>query len=390
MPDAKKNSANHKDLAVVGCGFAAKYPEGGGNFSVPLQYLLGLRRMRRPALWLETMQSTGDPGRDRRIADTFRRRLREFGLDHDYCLIIFPEGGAAQDLAGARFFGMTRRKLLDLAGGPCVLLNLSYSIRNPLLGLFGHRKLCSLDPTEVCFWMQRMEMGQSEHHEFWSIGLNLHGPGSRVPATDVRWKTYFPLVDTTLFEAAPRPTEDRFTTIGQWYWDGNIEWDGEWRDFSKKAAFEKFGDLPARHPGARFELAMNLAADDPERRRIKSLGWHHVTPHSIARTPRLYYQYLRRSTAEFTAVKLEGFARSGWLSDRSAVYLALGRPVITEPTGAEPYLPTQSGFLFVSNLAEASEAVRKVRADWKPLSKAARRCAAECFDAVVNLRKMLD
>jgi len=26
------------------CGFAAKYREGGGNFSVPLQRMLGLRR----------------------------------------------------------------------------------------------------------------------------------------------------------------------------------------------------------------------------------------------------------------------------------------------------------------------------------------------------------
>lgn len=380
-------TVGRKELTVVGCGFAAKYPEGGGNFSVPLQYLLGLRRMRRPALWLEVMQSTGDPGRDARVADTFRRRLREFDLDRDFCLIIFPKG--SHDPAKARFFGRTRRKLLDLLGGPCVLLNLSYSIRNPLLGMFGTRKLCSLDPTEVCFWMQRMEMGQSEHDEFWSIGLNIYGPGSRVPATSVRWKTYFPLVDTMLFEAAPRPPEDRFTTIGQWYWDGSIEWDGEWRDFSKRAAFEKFQNLPALHPEARFELAMNLAADDPERKRITDLGWHHITPHSVARTPRLYYQYLRRSTAEFTAIKLESFARSGWLSDRSAVYLALGRPVITEPSGAEPYLPPQSGILFVSNLEEASEAVRKVRSDWKTLSKAARHCAAECFDAVVNLNKIL-
>jgi hypothetical protein len=376
-------------MTVVGCGFAAKYPEGGGNFSVPLQYLLGLRRMHRPALWLEIMQSTGDPERDQRVADTFRRRLREFDLDRQFCLIIFPKGSTVQDLATGRFFGMTRRKLLDLVAGPCVLLNLSYSIRNPLLSLFGLRKLCSLDPTEVCFWMQRMEMGQSEHHEFWSIGLNIYGPGSRVPATDVRWNTYFPLVDTTLFEAAPRPPEDRFTTIGQWYWDGCIEWDGAWRDFSKKAAFEKFEKLPALHPGARFELAMNLAADDPERQRISALGWHHVEPHSIARSPRLYYQYLRRSTAEFTAIKLEGFAMSGWLSDRSAVYLALGRPVITEPSGAAPYLPPQSGILFVRNLTEASEAVRRVRSDWKALSKAARSCARDCFDAVLNLKKIL-
>jgi hypothetical protein len=63
--------------------------------------------------------------------------------------------------------------------------------------------------------------------------------------------------------------------------------------------------------------------------------------------------------------------------------------VITEPSGAEPYLPEQSGILFVRSLEEASEAVRRVRSDWKILSKASRRCAKECFDAVANLEKIL-
>ena len=35
----------------LGCGFAAKYREGGGNFSVPLQWMLGLRRLKLDAIW---------------------------------------------------------------------------------------------------------------------------------------------------------------------------------------------------------------------------------------------------------------------------------------------------------------------------------------------------
>jgi len=37
----------------LGCGFAAKYLEGGGNFSVPLQWMLGLRRLELNVIWLE-------------------------------------------------------------------------------------------------------------------------------------------------------------------------------------------------------------------------------------------------------------------------------------------------------------------------------------------------
>jgi len=310
-------------------------------------------------------------------------------LEDAFCLLVFPEEGGEQDVSLAQFFGMTKARFLDLTVGPCVLLNLSYSIRQPLLDRFSLRKLCSLDPTEVCFWMQRMEMGQSFHEEFWSIGLNMYGPGSRVPDSPVRWQTYFPLVDTAQFEAAPRPSEDRFTTIGQWYWDGMIEWDGQWRDFSKKAAFGKFLSLPGLCPEVRFELAMNLMPNDPEKERVEQLGWHHVVPHCVARTPQRYYDYLRSSTAEFSAVKLESFAMSGWLSDRSAVYLALGRPVISEPTGAEDYLPGQSGLFFVRDAGEAAEAVNQIRGDWNRLSRAARRCARECFDSVANLKKIL-
>ncbi|MDX2079332.1 MAG: hypothetical protein SFU53_00965 [Terrimicrobiaceae bacterium] len=372
----------------VGCGFVAKYPEGGGNFSVPLQYVLGLRRMRRSVWWLEIMESLDDEAADRRRIAAFRRRLEEFDLGENFCLILLPNGGGT-DLAGARFFGKTRREFLDRLAGPNVLLNLSYSIRPPLVDRFARRLLCSLDPTEVCFWMQRMEMGQDHHDEFWTIGLNTGGPGSRIPETTVPWNTYFPLVDAASFTPAPRPAVDRFTTIGQWYWDGMIEWDGEWRDFSKRAAFEKFLSLARRIPDVRFELAMNLAPDDPEGERLQALGWHHVVPHHRVRTPKKYYDYLRASTAEFSAVKLESFARSGWLSDRSAVYLALGRPVITESTAAEAYLPAESGMFFVDSADSAAEAVERVRADWKKHSRHARACALECFDAVKNLKKML-
>lgn len=59
----------------VGCGFAAKYPEGGGNFSVPLQYLTGLKRMGRRGVWLEVLQESGDPEKDARCVRSFRRRM---------------------------------------------------------------------------------------------------------------------------------------------------------------------------------------------------------------------------------------------------------------------------------------------------------------------------
>lgn len=377
-------------VVFIGSNFAAKYPEGGGNFSVPLQYLLGLRRLKRRAVWLEVMESTGDPVKDLSKARIFRSRLKDFGLERDFCLLVFPKGAKEQDPAIARNFGIPWRKIKDMLGGPNLLLDLSYSTRAPLTLAFEERKLCSLDPTEICFWMTRMEMGQSTHHEFWTIGVNTYGKGSRVPETPVKWKTYFPLIDTKTLTPVPRPVRPRFTTIGQWYFDGAVEFDGVWRDFSKQMAWEKFMDLPGKVPEGDFELAMNVPPDDPDKERVRKHGWRYVEPHSISRTPRSYYRYLAGSLAEFSAVKLESFTRSGWLSDRSAAYLAMGRPVVTESTGAEKYLPKESGFFFVKDLEEAAEACRLVVKDWKRLSKVSRACAVECFDAPKNLRKILN
>jgi hypothetical protein len=239
--------------------------------------------------------------------------------------------------------------------------------------------------------MTKIEMGQSYHHEFWTIGLNVHGRDCRLPKSSLPWKTFYPLADTKLLRPRPRPSRPKFTTIGQWYWGGAVEVNGMFPDLSKKFAFEPYLDLPKCIPEARFELAMNIKANDPERARLKKRGWHVVDPHRIARTPGIYRRYMAGALGEFTAIKGVDVAwRTGWISDRAAAFLALGRPVITEETGAEKYLPSENGFRFVRNADEAETAVKEVLQDWPRLSRQARNCAVDVFDSSKNLRKILD
>jgi hypothetical protein len=182
----------------------------------------------------------------------------------------------------------------------------------------------------------------------------------------------------------------KFTTVGQWYWSGAVEVAGEFPDLSKKCAFEPYLDLPRRVPEAEFELAMNIAAEDPERRRLQRRGWKIADPHQVARTPAAYRRYLASALAEFTAIKGVDVAwRTGWISDRAAAFLSLGRPVITEDTGAGRYLPAKNGFSFIRNADDAEAAVKRVLRDWPLLSKQARHCAVEVFDSAKNLRKIL-
>jgi len=352
--------------------------------------MLGLRRLKQDAIWLELLPATSDHVADAQCIVNFQRQLRAHGLARRYCLLYQDPASQEQDLATMRCMGISQRELRARMAGPNVLLNLAYSIHPPLLLEFERRIFCDLDPSEIFYWMTKLDLGQSDHHEFWTIGLNVHGDDCRLPESALAWRTFYPLADTALLRVQPRPQRPKFTTIGQWYWSGSVEVNGEFPDLSKKHAFAPYLDLPSRVPEARWELAMNLNADDPEADRLRTLGWQVASPHRVARTPAKYRHYLAGALAEFTAIKgVDVSWRTGWVSDRAAAFLSLGRPVITEETGAGRYLPQKSGMFFVGSAAEAAEAAKRVLRDWKALAREARDCAIEVFDSAKNLRKIL-
>ncbi|MDD2707388.1 MAG: hypothetical protein PHV34_05205 [Verrucomicrobiae bacterium] len=385
------STSSRQVTVFVGCGFAAKYRLGGGNFSVPLQWTLGLKRLGIEPVWLELMPATKDPAADQACIRAFQRRLAQHGLARNYCLLYHNPPEDRHDLEKMTCHGLSLRELERRLAGPNILLNISYTFHPPFLMRFERRVYCDIDPGEITYWMARLEMGQSYHHDFWTIGLNKNAPDCGLPSIQgVKWKTFFPLVDTTLNQPRPRPRSPRFTTVGQWYWTQGIEVNGEYPDLSKQHFFSPYMTLPSRAPEARMEMAMNLNPDDPEIERIRSFGWWVVPPHRVVASPALYRRYIGGSLAEFTTCKgVDCLWRTGWVSDRAATYLATGRPVVTEDTGIRRYLPDESGMLFFSNPDEAADAVRRVMRDWDRLSKAARSCAAECFDAAKNLRRIL-
>jgi glycosyltransferase involved in cell wall biosynthesis len=135
---------------------------------------------------------------------------------------------------------------------------------------------------------------------------------------------------------------------------------------------------------------MHINPDDPERERLRKRGWELVDPHRVARTPTKYRGYLAGALGEFTAIKgVDVSWKTGWLSDRAAAFLAMGRPVVTEDTGAARYLPNASGFHFVGDLEDAAAAIEDLLANWPRRSREARASALEVFDSAKNLRKIL-
>ena len=75
-----------------------------------------------------------------------------------------------------------------------------------------------------------------------------------------------------------------------------------------------------------------------------------------------YRDYIVGSAGELSVAKEQNVHfRSGWFSERSATYLAAGRPVILEDTGFGAALPTGEGLFAFADLAGAVDAIAAVK-----------------------------
>src|SRR5205823_2133013 len=148
----------------------------------------------------------------------------------------------------------------------------------------------------------------------------------------------------------------------------------------KAEEFRKFIGLPGL-AGEEVEIALSIDPDDPDLGLLREHGWRVESP-EVASTPARYRDYVAGSAGEFSCVK-GGYAgtRCGWFSDRSACYLAAGRPVVLQATGFADLLPTGRGLFSVGTVEEAAEAIRAIRSDYARHSAAARAIAREHFDS---------
>jgi Glycosyl transferase family 2 len=82
--------------------------------------------------------------------------------------------------------------------------------------------------------------------------------------------------------------------------------------------------------------------------------------------------------------------RSGWFSERSATYLAAGRPVILEDTGFGAALPTGEGLFAFADLEGAVAALAEAQVEPARQRRAAREIAREYLSHEVVLGDMLE
>ena len=217
------------------------------------------------------------------------------------------------------------------------------------------------------------------HTHFFTYGENLGAADCPVPLAGVPWQPTRPPVDLGLWPA-PEGAPPCFTTIATWENKGkNIEYEGESYVWSKHVNFVRFLELPRRRPQTCFRLAMLNAGEDT-RASLAGHGWSLLDPLPISAETGSYRDFIAQSRGEFTVAK-DIYVRpnSGWFSDRSACYLAAGRPVVTMRTGFGRFVPAGRGLFEFEREEEALAAIDAIAADYRGHSRAARELAREYF-----------
>jgi glycosyltransferase involved in cell wall biosynthesis len=110
----------------------------------------------------------------------------------------------------------------------------------------------------------------------------------------------------------------------------------------------------------------------------------------VTRTASVYQEFICQSKAEFAVAK-QGYesSRSGWFSERSAAYLACGRPVVTQNTGFSDWLTADGGVLPFDSPQSATDAIDRVSRDYATHCRLARRVAEDFFESGAVLSELL-
>jgi hypothetical protein len=362
---------------IVVAGALAAKPGNGGEAWVRLSWVLGLRQLGFDAWLLEEADAeTAAAGRS-----FFERTVAAAGLQSRALLLTAGEPDG-------------RRQAAELADEATALVNISGNLRDPeLLEKFGRRAYVDLDPGFTQIWQAQGLLGDqlAKHDRHFTVGLNLGATDCELPADGFEWVPLPPPVLLAEWPPEEHRQFDRFTTVATWRNAlGRPEHDG--RAYTlKHHQLRRFAEVPQRS-GLPFEIALDVHPDEAaEAERLRELGWSVVDPAAVTADRESFRDYVRGSGAEFSVTQgIYAETRSGWISDRTAHYLAAGRPAVVQETGLPPTYRPEAGLLGFSDPQEAADAATQVVAEYDRHAAAARAFAAATFDSDKVLGRMLE
>jgi hypothetical protein len=366
------------------------FPDGGGHFWVYMQYALGLRALGCRVYWLESVRRWGPPGSSTARIATFLERMEGFGLSRNVILYAGREPGAAGGPPVGRAFWShdSAEAIIERAD---LLLNFHYAISPALLARFRRTALVDIDPGLLQFWIRSGQLHVPRHDICFTIGEGIAGNGDGVPGGAGRWHPIRPPVSLEHWGPAFDPACDAFTAVSIWDSDDYVVDRDVTYANTKRDAFLEFADLP-RMTDQRLELALFLRTrrDRREKAALQRRGWAIRHSREVASSPESYRAYIQGSRGEFGWAKPSYVRlRTGWVSDRTACYLASGKPVVVQDTGPSAYLPSGEGMFRFSTAADAARSLAAINADYERHARAARALAETHFDARQVLRDIL-
>jgi len=367
---------------IIVFGILFWFPLAGVTYQF-LHYLIGLRRLGYDPYYIE------DSGRwiyDPRINDISGDAsgniemvapiLEAHGFRDRWAFRgNYPDG---------QCYGMTENQILGLYREADAFLNVTgaQEIREEHLAC-PRRVYVESDPFASQVKVARgdeMTIATLEAHDaHFSFGENLGAPDCDAPIERFRWLPTRQPVVVDLWDN-PCGAGESYTTITTWHNKGkNVTYRGDTYYWTKDREFEKFLDLPRRR-SVSFELAAGV--DEDTERRLRGLGWRQTHSVEISKDFDRYRGYIQNSRGEFTIAR-DQYVRpyTGWFSDRSACYLAAGRPVITQETGFSKFLPTGKGLFGFRTMEDILAAVDEVESDYEGNCRRAREIAEEYFAA---------
>lgn len=370
---------------------AARYPFAGFLWHL-IHHAVGFSRLGIEVYCLEDHGAWPyDPVARTVIAEASRnlKSLREM-----LCRYGFADRWSFRDPASGSYLGMSRERCRELLRESDAVINLC-GATDPREEHLQNRCMVFLetDPggfeAALCRGDEKAIRFAAGHRLFFTYGSNLGGADCLLPTCGIRWHHTRPPVLLDEWHRALGPAEPNvFTTVGTWHNRGNdLEIGGEKYWWSKRHNFAAMLSV-ARRASQPIELATDLdGGEEYDRALAGGFTLHPAVPMSL--DPQAYRRFIGGSRGEFTVAKdVYVRTRSGWFSDRSACYLAAGRPVVMQCTGFEKYLPTGAGLLGFDSATGAVDAIVEVNRDYSRHRRAAREIACEYFDSAKVLDEM--
>ena len=372
----------HSKGRIIVFGILFWYPLAGVTYQF-LHYLIALRRLGYDVYYVE------DSGRW-----VYDPQLNDLSPDAasniEAVAPILKEHGFADRWAfrgayeGGRCYGMDESALNNLYKTADAFLNVTgaQELRPEHLQI-PRRVYVESDPfasqIKVAKGDEKMIQTLAQHDTLFTFGESVGSSDCAVPVERFQWLPTRQPVVMELWAGAPMGG-DTYTTITTWHNQGkDLEYRGDTWYWTKDREFEKFLSLPTKRP-VRLELAATVPQDVAGM--LNRHGWAVRDSIDLSRNAKQYREYIGQSRGEFTVARDQYVRpRTGWFSDRTACYLAAGRPVITQETGFSGHLGSGKGLFGFTTMEDIVRAIDAIESDYAGHCSAARDVAREFFAA---------